>query len=83
MHRELHDDRVLTFLPHVEPGIYHLRYLARATTSGDFVMPPTRAECMYSPEVRGRTAAARFQVGAMVPSAGSRATKPAQPRTKS
>jgi uncharacterized protein YfaS (alpha-2-macroglobulin family) len=62
MHRELHDDRVLTFLPHVDPGLYHFRYLARATTPGDFVVPPSRAECMYSPEVRGRTAATRFSV---------------------
>jgi alpha-2-macroglobulin len=62
MHRELHDDRVLTFLPHVDPGLYHFRYLARATTPGDFIVPPSRAECMYSPEVRGRTAATRFSV---------------------
>jgi uncharacterized protein YfaS (alpha-2-macroglobulin family) len=62
MHRELHDDRVLTFLPHVDPGLYHFRYLARATTPGDFIVPPSRAECMYSPEVRGRSAATRFTV---------------------
>jgi len=62
MHRELHDDRVLTFLPHVDPGLYHFRYLARATTPGDFVVPPSRAACMYAPEVRGRTAATRFSV---------------------
>ena len=69
MHRELHDDRVLTFLPHVDPGLYHLRYLARATTPGDFVVPPSRAECMYSPEVRGRTAATRFAVTPAPPKA--------------
>ncbi len=62
LHREQHDDRVLTFLPHVEPGLYHFRYLARATTPGRFVVPPTRAECMYSPEVWGRTAATTFVV---------------------
>jgi len=69
MHRELHDDRVLTFLPHVDPGLYHFRYLARATTPGDFVVPPSRAECMYSPEVRGRTGAARFSVTPAPPKA--------------
>jgi uncharacterized protein YfaS (alpha-2-macroglobulin family) len=64
MHREEHDDKVLTFLSHIEPGIYHFRYLARATTPGDFVVPPTRAACMYSPEVWGTSAASRFVVGA-------------------
>jgi len=61
-HREQHDDKVLTFLSHIEPGIYHFRYLARATTPGDFVVPPTRAACMYSPEVSGSSAASRFVV---------------------
>ena len=62
-HREQHDDKVLTFLSHIDPGIYHFRYLARATTPGDFVVPPTRAACMYSPEVWGASAATRFVVG--------------------
>jgi alpha-2-macroglobulin len=62
LHRELRDDRVLTFLSHVEPGIYHFRYLARATTPGRYVVPPLRAQCMYSPEVSGRTAATAFEV---------------------
>jgi uncharacterized protein YfaS (alpha-2-macroglobulin family) len=66
MHREQKDDQVLTFLPHVEPGIYHFRYVARATTPGEFVVPPTRAECMYSPEVWGRTAATKFVVSPAV-----------------
>jgi len=68
VHREQHDDRVLTFLSHLEPGLYHFRYLARATTPGDFVVPPTRATCMYSPEVWGASAATRFVVGAPVKS---------------
>jgi uncharacterized protein YfaS (alpha-2-macroglobulin family) len=62
LHRELHDDRVLTFLSHVEPGIYHFRYLVRATTPGRYVVPPLRAQCMYSPEVSGRTSATAFEV---------------------
>lgn len=61
-HRELRDDRVLTFLPHLEPGLYHFRYLARATVVGRYVVPPTSAECMYSPDVQGRTAAGAFDV---------------------
>jgi uncharacterized protein YfaS (alpha-2-macroglobulin family) len=67
MHREMHDDQVLTFLPHLEPGIYHFRYLARATTEGTFVVPPTRAQDMYSPEVWGETAATGFTVAGRAP----------------
>ena len=61
-HREFHDDRVLTFVDHMAAGMYHYRYLARATTSGTFVVPPTKAECMYEPETFGRTAASTFEV---------------------
>jgi uncharacterized protein YfaS (alpha-2-macroglobulin family) len=61
-HREIHDDKVLTFVPHMSAGMFHYRYLARATTAGRFVVPPTRAECMYEPETFGRTAATGFEV---------------------
>lgn len=60
--QELRDDRVLFFVDHLPAGIYHYRYLARATTPGQFVVPPTRAEEMYNPEVFGRTGATRFEV---------------------
>ncbi len=61
-HREMHDDKVLTFVEHMAAGIYHYRYLARATTFGTFVVPPTRAECMYEPETFGRTGSQVFEV---------------------
>jgi uncharacterized protein YfaS (alpha-2-macroglobulin family) len=61
-HREFHDDRVLTFVDAMAAGMYHYRYLARATTAGRFVVPPTRAECMYEPETFGRTGAVTFEV---------------------
>jgi hypothetical protein len=61
-HREMHDDRVLTFIEDLPAGIYHFRYLTRATAVGSFVTPPTRALCMYSPEVSGRTEATTFEV---------------------
>jgi alpha-2-macroglobulin len=60
--RELRDDRVLFFVEHMAAGMHRLRYLARATTLGTFVMPPTRAEEMYSPETFGRTAAGVVEV---------------------
>jgi uncharacterized protein YfaS (alpha-2-macroglobulin family) len=60
--RELRDDRVLFFVDQMPAGLYHYRYLARATTLGRFVVPPTRAEEMYQPEVFGRTAASTLEV---------------------
>lgn len=59
-HREMHDDRVLTFVEHMPAGVRHYRYLARATTPGAYLVPPTKAECMYEPEVFGRNAASKL-----------------------
>jgi uncharacterized protein YfaS (alpha-2-macroglobulin family) len=55
--REVRDDRVLFFVDHMAAGMYHYRYLARATSMGTFVVPPTKAEEMYTPETFGRTGA--------------------------
>jgi uncharacterized protein YfaS (alpha-2-macroglobulin family) len=55
--REVRDNRVLFFVDHMPAGMYHYRYLARATTFGTFVVPPTQVEEMYTPETFGRTAA--------------------------
>ncbi len=63
-HREVRDDRVLTFFGHLEPGMYRVHYLARAASIGSFVAPPTRIEAMYAPEVYGRTAASVLTVTA-------------------
>jgi len=52
---ELRDDRVLYFVDDMPPGLYRYRYLARATTAGRFVTPPSRAMEMYQEEVFGRT----------------------------
>ncbi|MFT5269224.1 MAG: hypothetical protein ACI88C_002668, partial [Acidimicrobiales bacterium] len=37
-------------------------YVARATTPGTFVTPPTRAEQIYEPEVFGRSASTTVTV---------------------
>ena len=58
----LRDDRVQLFADSVLPGVYHHVYLARATTSGSFVAPPTHVEQMYAPETFGRTGAITFEV---------------------
>ncbi len=59
---ELRDDRALFFVDHMAAGMYHYRYLARATTAGRFIVPPTKVEQMYAPEVFGRTAASSVEV---------------------
>jgi len=60
--RELRDDRTLFFVDHMSAGVHRYRYLARATTIGRFVMPPTKAELMYQPEVFGRNGASMVVV---------------------
>jgi len=61
-HVEMHDDRVLLFADYLRAGVHSYSYLARATTVGDFGMPPTCAVQMYEPEVFGRLAGARVSV---------------------
>ena len=64
LRREVRDDRVVTYFDRIEPGMYRVSYLARASSVGTFVVPPTRIEAMYSPEVFGRTAASTLSVRA-------------------
>lgn len=61
-HENLRDERAEVFATLLYPGVYTYRYTALATTPGVYVLPPTKAEEMYSPEVYGRTATARLQV---------------------
>ena len=62
IHVERRDDRVVACAPDVPAGIYRFEYLARAATPGRFGVPPAEVELMYDPEVRGRSAAATFEV---------------------
>ena len=55
-HEQLRDDRTEAFTTLLSAGTYTYSYVARATTPGTFVVPPTRAEEMYAPETFGRTA---------------------------
>ena len=54
-HTEIRDNKVLLFADSLLPGIHTHRYLARALTFGRFVLPGTKAEGMYEPEVFGRS----------------------------
>lgn len=57
-HQNLRDDRAEAYASYVGGGTYEYTYNTRATTPGSFVVPPARAEEMYSPEVFGRSGSA-------------------------
>ena len=55
-HQNMRDERAEAFTSLLWDGVYEYTYIARATTPGKFVVPPAKAEEMYSPEVFGRSA---------------------------
>ncbi len=61
-HQQFRDDRSEAFTTYLPAGVYDFSYIARATTPGSFVVPPTRAEEMYAPETFGRAATDRVVV---------------------
>jgi len=62
-HENLRDDRAEAYSAYLNGGTYEYSYIARATTLGDFVVPPAKAEEIYAPEVFGRTASDHVIVG--------------------
>lgn len=54
-HQNLRDERAEAFTTLLWEGVYDYSYVTRATTPGTFVVPPAKAEEMYSPEVFGRS----------------------------
>ncbi len=54
-HQNLRDQRAEAFTTLLWDGVYEYTYYTRATTPGTFVVPPAKAEEMYSPEVFGRS----------------------------
>jgi uncharacterized protein YfaS (alpha-2-macroglobulin family) len=61
-HQNLRDDRAEAFASLLAEGVYKYTYVARATTPGNFVVPPPKAEEMYHPETFGRGASDRIIV---------------------
>lgn len=61
-HSDLRDDRMLLFADHLPAGVYTYAYTARATTIGDFLLPPVKAEAMYEPERFGHSSSTRVKV---------------------
>ncbi len=58
-HQNMRDERVEAFASLLWEGVHKYDYVARATTPGNFVVPPTKAEEMYMPETFGRGASDR------------------------
>ncbi|HKJ26068.1 MAG TPA: alpha-2-macroglobulin family protein, partial [Anaerolineales bacterium] len=54
-HQNMRDERVEAFTTLLWDGVYEYTYETRATMPGTFVVPPAKAEEMYSPEVFGRS----------------------------
>ena len=61
-HENLRDDRVEAFTSLLYDGVYDYTYVARATTPGTFVVPPAKAEEMYTPETFGRSSGDKLVV---------------------
>jgi uncharacterized protein YfaS (alpha-2-macroglobulin family) len=61
-HQNLRDERVEAFASLVWEGVHGYTYVARATTPGVFVAPPSKAEEMYHPETFGRSGTDRVIV---------------------
>ena len=61
-HQNMRDERVEAFTSLLWDGVHEYTYVARATTPGSFVVPPTKAEEMYMPETFGRSASDRVEI---------------------
>ncbi len=55
-HQNLRDFRAEAFASSLPSGKYGYTYFMRATTPGEYFVPPAKAEEMYTPETFGRTA---------------------------
>lgn len=54
-HQNFRDERAEAFTSLLWEGVYKYTYVTRATTPGQFVVPPAKAEEMYHPETFGRS----------------------------
>lgn len=61
-HQNMRDERIEAFASLLYDGVWDYTYVAKATTPGVFVVPPPKAEEMYSPETFGRGAGDRMIV---------------------
>ena len=59
---DIRDDRITLRASRLPKGVHTYVYYARATSVGDFLVAPPRAEESYFPEVFGRGDSGRFVV---------------------
>lgn len=61
-HQNLRTTQAEAFTTELGEGTYQYNYIARATTQGNFIVPPAKAEEMYSPETFGRSSSDKVVV---------------------
>jgi len=61
-HQNMRDERVEAFTSLLWDGVWDYTYVAKATTPGVYVVPPSKAEEMYAPETFGRSRGDRMIV---------------------
>ncbi|MBF0479745.1 MAG: alpha-2-macroglobulin family protein [Candidatus Omnitrophica bacterium] len=61
-HMDIRDDRIVLFLDCVK-NVEHYRYIIRAVTKGDFVLPAVKAEEMYDPSIFSVSGQGRVKIG--------------------
>jgi uncharacterized protein YfaS (alpha-2-macroglobulin family) len=59
-HMDMRDDRLVIFTD--VKDTQHYRYVVRAVTVGDFILPAIRAELMYSPNINSTSGQGRVKV---------------------
>jgi uncharacterized protein YfaS (alpha-2-macroglobulin family) len=61
-HRELRHASARFYSEYLEPGNYHLSYVAQAIAPGQFIVPPTHAETMYDPDIFGESTSGTLKI---------------------
>lgn len=62
-HIERRDNRMVFFFTSIRKGeTYEIGYIMRAELPGNFLVKPSRMECMYEPSIQGWSVPARFSV---------------------
>lgn len=61
-HRSFDTAATTFYLSRLRYGLNEYTYAVRATTEGEFVIPPAQIEALYEPEFVGRSAAGRLRV---------------------
>ena len=62
-HSEAWDNRMVFFFTRLNKGeVYEIGYIMRAELPGEFIVKPSRMECMYEPSIQGWSVPASFRV---------------------